>query len=97
MWFLLVQTIPKSNSMNTNAFERAVVHCWINYQERKGAEQLANYYLDEDGWMITNVEHREWVEISNYKVEDEGFEFANEAKKSGSSFFIQTYLADNSE
>lgn len=93
----MVQAIPKPNSKKVDAFERAVVHCWINFPESKACEHLAHFYLDSEGWMITNIEFSEWVDINNYKPADEGFDFACEAEKSGASFFFQTYLADNSK
>jgi hypothetical protein len=97
MWFFMVQAIPKSSSKKVNAFERAVIHCWINFPEPLASEHLVHFYLDREGWMITNVEFSEWVDIDGYMPVDEGFDYACEAEKSGSSFLFQTYLADNSK
>lgn len=92
MWFLTVQAIPKPDSMMTDAFGAAAVHCWVNYPAQDGAEQLVNFYLDKEGWMVTNVEHAAWVDPAQYREQDEGFRYAAEAIKDGASFLIQTSL-----
>ncbi len=91
MWFLTVQTIPKPNEISTADLDGAAVHCWINFPEFDAATQLANFYLDREGWLVTNVEFSEWVEISRYQPEDVGYKYATEAQNSGASFLIQAY------
>jgi hypothetical protein len=95
MWFLTVQAIPKPNTLTTEDFGGAAVMCWINFPALDGAEQLANFYLDQEGWMITNIEHTAWVELNEYRKHDVGWGYACEAQNSGASFLIQAYMPDN--
>ena len=57
--------------------------------------KLVNFYLDQEGWVVTNVEFSAWIQAEQYKPENEGYKYALEAEKAGSSFLIQTYQADN--
>lgn len=95
MWFLTVQAIPKPDTMITDAFGNAAVYCWVSFPALDGAEQLVNFYLDKEGWMVTNVEHSSWVNPEQYKREDLGFQYAMEAEKDGASFLIQASLPTN--
>ena len=94
MWFLTVQAIPKPNVLATEDLGGAAVHCWINFPAPDGALQLVNFYLDNDGWLVTNVEYQTWVEIDQYNPEDAGYKYAMEAVKDGASFLIQAYPAE---
>jgi hypothetical protein len=91
MWFLTVQAVPKQNVLTTEDFGGAAVQCWVNFPSLDGAEQLVNYYLDQEGWVVTNVEYTAWIQSEQYKPENEGYKYALEAEKDGSSFLIQTY------
>lgn len=93
MWFLTVQAIPKSDSLNTSGFSSAAVYCWINFPEFDAAAQLVNFYLDREGWIVTNIEFSSEVTLKNYSELDEGYQYALEAEKDGSSFLFQTNLA----
>ena len=93
MWFLTVQAIPKSDSLNTSCFSIAAVQCWVNFPDFDAATQLVNFYLDREGWLVTNVEFSHEVTLKHYKEYDEGYQYALEAEKDGSSFLFQTNLA----
>ena len=93
MWFLTVQAIPKHDSPTMNNFSRAAVHCWVNFPDFEAANQLVNFYLDREGWVVTNVEFSHEVNAKNYTEHDEGYQYALEAEKDGSSFLFQTNLA----
>lgn len=94
MWFLTVQAIPKSDSLNTSGFSSAAVHCWINFPDFEAVVQLVNFYLDREGWMVLTIEFSHEVKIKNYTEVDEGYQYALEAEKDGSSFLFQTNLAE---
>ena len=93
MWFLTVQAIPKPDSLNTSGFSSAAVHCWINFPDFEAVVQLVNFYLDREGWTVVNVEFSHQVNPKNYTEADEGYKYALEAEKDGSSFLFQTNLA----
>ena len=93
MWFLTVQAIPKPDSLNTSSFSRAAIYCWVNFPDFEAATQLVNFYLDREGWIVTNVEFSHEVTLKHYKEHDEGYQYALEAEKDGSSFLFQTNLA----
>lgn len=93
MWFLTVQAIPKPDSLPTSGFSKAAVHCWVNFPDAEAAAQLVNFYLDREGWIVTNIEFSHEVSLKNYKEHDEGYQYALEAEKDGSSFLFQTNLA----
>lgn len=92
MWFLTVQAVPKPDSLDNSAFASAAVHCWINFPDFDAAVQLVNYYLDREGWMVTNLEFSHQVNPKNYTEDDEGRRYALEAEKDGSSFLFQTVM-----
>ena len=93
MWFLTVQAIPKPGALNTSGFSSAAVHCWINFPDYQATVQLVNFYLDREGWIVTNIEFSHEVNPKNYTEADEGFNYALEAEKDGASFIFQTNLA----
>lgn len=93
MWFLTVQAIPKPETLNTSGFSSAAVHCWVNFPDFEAATQLVNYYLDREGWTVTNIEFSHEVDLKSYTEYDEGYQYALEAEKDGSSFLFQTNLA----
>jgi hypothetical protein len=94
MWFLTVQAIPKPGSLNTSGFSGALVHCWINFPDFDAALQLVNFYLDREGWIVVTNEFSHQVRVKNYTERDEGYKYALEAEKDGSSFLFQTNLAE---
>jgi hypothetical protein len=93
MWFLTVQAIPKPDAFKLSIFDSAAVHCWVNFPDFEAANQLINFYLDREGWIITNIEFSHEVNPKNYTEHDEGYQYALEAEKDGSSFLFQTNLA----
>ncbi|MBX7173404.1 MAG: hypothetical protein K1X72_20715 [Pyrinomonadaceae bacterium] len=93
MWFLTVQTVPKNDSPQANNFSSATVHCWVNFPDLEAAIQLVNFYLDRKGWFVVTVEFSHRVNPQNYDKDDEGYQYALEAEKNGSSFLFQTNLA----
>lgn len=92
MWFLTVNVIPNPHSMNTSGFASAIVQTWVNFPMLDGAEQLARYYLEKEGWKVVEIQFYQEVRFEHYLENDEGFKFAEEAHKDGISFLIQTDL-----
>ena len=50
MWYFLMKVLPKAGTVLANEAAGAFVSCWIDFREKDGAEHLAKYYLDEEGW-----------------------------------------------
>lgn len=90
MWLFTLYAAPKANVLSTLDLSGAEVACWINFPERDGAEQLAQFYLDKEGWAVVQVREAHWVEAEDYPEGNANFGYVQEALKDGASFLIQT-------
>src|SRR6185436_16258739 len=70
MWYFLIKTVPLED--DAKEIGGAYVNCWINFQLEDGAQQLARFYLEKDGWRIEAVEKTEWVGRETYEDNPDG-------------------------
>ena len=87
----MIYAVPKTNSLTTEDFAGADVACWINFPVQDGAEQLAQYYLDKEGWIVAQFREAQWVEAEDYPESDDNYKYVREAVKDGASFLIQAF------
>jgi|SRR6185503_8493436 len=89
MWYFLIKTVPRED--DAKEIGGAYVNCWINFQLEDGAQQLARFYLEKDGWRIEAVEKTEWVGRETYEDNPDGLNYFTEAEQDGASFLVNTW------
>ena len=94
MWLISIQAVPKTDSAHAAEFGGAFVHCWIDFELQDGAEVLAKFYVDQDGWVPVNVEEVLWPEESDVKDDPESLSYYNEAKSQGVCLVFLTWPVD---
>jgi len=50
MWYFILKVSPKPNTQLATEAGGAYVNCWIDFREQSGAEHLAKFYLNQEGW-----------------------------------------------
>lgn len=86
MWYFLIKVSPKPNTKLAREAGGAYVNCWINFGEEEGAEHLAKFYLEQEGWVHEETQERNWVEEEEYTDEPEGMQNFKEAEVNSTSF-----------
>jgi len=69
----------------------AYVHCLIDFVQQEGAEHLARYYLEQDGWQALETEEVRIIERSDYEDDLKYLQYFNEAEEDGCSFIYYGY------
>lgn len=91
MWYFLMKVPPKAGTALANQAAGAFVSCWIDFREKDGAEHLAKYYLDEEGWDHEETQEAVWVERETYEKNPEGLEHFLEAQTDSACFVINQW------
>jgi len=89
MWYFLIKTVPRGD--DAKQFGGAYVNCWINFQREDGAQQLALFYLEKEGWRIEGVEETKSVGRETYEENSDSLVYFNEAEQDGCSFVVNTW------
>jgi hypothetical protein len=94
MYQLNAHVLPTELCSKYGQVEGAYAVVFINYADIDGAFELAKYYIENDGWEIDELEEEYLVFESPDDVEEDYFEFYNEALKDGYSLLFNCYERD---
>jgi TRAP-type mannitol/chloroaromatic compound transport system substrate-binding protein len=94
MWYFELRISPKPDSDSAKEAAGAFVNCWIDFRERQGAEQLAKFYLDQEGWKYEETTDAKWVQKQSYDDNPEGLKRFLEAESDSASFVIHQWPAN---
>ena len=86
MWYFELKVSPKPDSDLSQEAAGAFVNCWIDFREQQGAEQLAKFYLDQDGWNYEETTAEKWVQKESYADNPEGLRWFLEAEANSTCF-----------
>lgn len=100
MFFIALMARPRPDNLHTapdgTRVDGAFVNCWINFMREEGAEQLARYYVGEEGWIIDEVTELHWTERGDYEEGSNALQGFLEAEETGISFWYYTWSEDGS-
>ncbi|MBA6155918.1 hypothetical protein H3Z83_05210 [Tenacibaculum sp. S7007] len=83
---------PKKSSEHYDEVIGAYVSLYIDYKDIEGALKLANFYIKEEGWKVTEIEEEYFSLDSVNDVDEEGQkELYNEALEYGYSIVFNCY------
>jgi len=97
MFFFTINAVPdkiKNAAVDADA-KSASVNVWIDFPEQEGAEALARFYINKEGWQDKKSTH-EAVWIDDMDTQDEFYEFYQEALEYGSALLFNTFSSDDS-
>jgi hypothetical protein len=97
MWYFVLKVSPKPDTENAKEFGGAYVNCWIDFREQIGAEHLAKFYLDQEGWQYDKTEEANWVEKEDYDDDSAGMEHFLGALTNSACFVINSWGVNGEE
>ncbi len=98
MYYFLFQVRPKPGTEHAAKCAGAYMSCWIDFKDQGGAEQLARFALDDEGWIIDTCDDVRCPTRDDYESPDpdvrECLQFFDEAQKHGWSFSFNAWGHD---
>lgn len=91
MWYFIIEVSPKPETPPATETGGAFVNCWIDYREQSGAEQLAKFYLEQDGWQYEETQEARWVEKEEYDDDPEGMQYFSDAETNCACFVVNRW------
>lgn len=90
MYWILIEAKPAPADGPPPIEKGAYVSCWINHLMQDGAEVLARYYVEDEGWVVVAVEEVRRVIRADYEGLDE-IQYFDEAEREGASLVFNTF------
>jgi hypothetical protein len=78
MWYFMIKASPKPNTGKDAG--GAYANCWINFPIQDGAEHLAKFYLEKEGWLHEKTQDAKWVERRDYDDDPQKEQYVSEAE-----------------
>lgn len=75
----------------------AYVNCWINFQLEDGARHLAAYYVNQEGWIVEEIEESRWVQQQASDDNADGLRYFSEALRDGASLVFNMWPTNGEE
>jgi hypothetical protein len=95
MFLFNIEVVPRPNSPHAQEFGGAYVHCLIDFPQENGAEVLARYYLENEGWQSLQTEEVRVVEREDYADDDPDYlRYYDEAAADGACFIYHRWPLD---
>jgi hypothetical protein len=91
MWYFVLKVSPKPKTQLAIEAAGAFVNCWIDFREQEGAEQLAKFYLTQEGWDFEETQEATWVDRTTYDPDSEGMGYFLEAEANSSCFVVHQW------
>lgn len=91
MFLFVIEAIPKPTSPHFEEVGGAYVQCWIDFIQEQGAEHLARYYLEEEGWQPLHVEEVHFLGREDIEDDSDSLPYFLEAKQDGLSLVFHTW------
>ena len=94
MYYFMLNAAPQPGNERAAEAGGAYVNCWVNFALEVGAELLARHYVEQDGWKVSAVEERNWVEREQYEEDPETLAYYEEAEQDGISLAFYLWPKD---
>ncbi|KAA3436201.1 hypothetical protein [Rufibacter hautae] len=95
MFQLNAHVLPSIDSSQFGKAKGAYAIIFINYADIDGAYALAKFYIEEDGWVIDEIEDEYLLFTSAEDVSDEYQQYYHEALETGYSMLFNCYEKDD--
>lgn len=96
MWLITYNAVPKPNSPEFQKSGGAYVNCYILFAWQDGAELLAKYEVEKE-WTVIETEEISWIEVNDFKDNDENKEYFLQAQIDGGCFVFYKYPLEAEE
>jgi len=97
MFLFLIEVTPKVDSIHVQDLGGAFAKCWIDFSQEHGAEHLARYYLEEEGWQPLQTEEVRFVEREDVEDDPQSLQYFMEAKVDGACFVFYKWPSDEED
>ena len=96
MYYFIFLARPKPGSEHAAEYAGAWVNCWVDFKVQSGAERLARFALEDQGWIIQKCDEVRCPTRDDYESPDqrESLQFFDEAQKTGSCFVFNCWGHD---
>lgn len=91
MYLINALAKPKKSSDHYDEVIGAYVSLYIDYKDIQGALKLANFYIKDEGWKVTEIEDEYFTLDSVDDVDEEQKELYTEALEYGYSIVFNCY------
>lgn len=92
-----LHAVPTNQSEYFDQFIGAYVSVYINYSDVNGAMQLAKYYVEEEGWVVNNIDDEYYVIDNKEDLDNDQQELFSEAKEYGYTMMFNAYESAEEE
>ncbi|HXG85054.1 MAG TPA: hypothetical protein VNI84_13620 [Pyrinomonadaceae bacterium] len=97
MWLFTIHAIPGEKSPDFKETGGAYINCWIDFTLQDGAELLARFYIEQNNWIVIEIDEVSRVEDADYLIGEPKREYFVEAKEDGASFLYCQYPIEDKE
>ena len=97
MWLFTIHAIPNEKSPDFKESGGAYINCWIDFTLQDGAELLARFYIEQNNWIVMEIDEVSWVEDDDYPIGESNREYFLDAEKDGASFLYCQYPLESEE
>ncbi len=91
MYLINALAKPKKSSEHYDEVIGAYVSLYIDYKDIQGALKLANFYIKDEGWKVTEIEDEYFTLDSVDDVDEEQKELYKDALEYGYSIVFNCY------
>lgn len=97
MYLINLHAVPTSESDHFNSFLGAYVSAYIDFRDVDGAIQLALFYVEQEGWVVNNVEEDYFLVEDENELSEDKKELHDEAKEYGYALLFNAYESADEE
>ena len=97
MHYFMIEAAATTELMEEEGLGGAYVNCWINFSLQDGAEVLARYYIEQDGWLPRETHEHRWAEQKDYQDNPDDLQYYLEAESEGVCFVFNTWPLDEED
>lgn len=91
IYYVMIETVPKSDNPESREFGGAYVGCWVNAATRQEACAIAKEHVDAEGWIYKKTEEIFKTDRIQYKDDPEALEYYDFALENGLSSIFNTW------
>jgi hypothetical protein len=91
MFYLQYRCIPSETSDNYRELGGAYISCWIKAVSIKGARTIAEFEIQENEWIVQELEESGPIKREDYEKDDESLEYYHQAEIDGEVYVFDTW------
>jgi hypothetical protein len=91
MFYLQYRCIPSETSDNYRELGGAYISCWIKAVSIKDARTIAELEIQENQWIVQELEESGPIKREDYEKDDESHEYYQQAEIDGEVYVFDTW------